>query len=391
MKKTIQILLFILAVSSFDSWAISRDEILNKVVLNLSQFKTVEYSLDLHQCFESQGVNLQENVTCYFDFSSTDSIIGSKYLFSSARINAAYKGGFMYQSDTVNKQIIYSNKPTQYMVTAQPYLSNSIYIIRKILPKLVSDSSITFTRSNDTIVDKTACYNYKILLKNKYISGEGILTNAKGINTNLMLLISKNNYLPKQFTTFYLNPGYIQATFSNIKTPAFRADSLWNYNWLSEEYLPIAYEDLGKNTLASVTKQIGKQAPDWTLPMIKGDSVKLSAQKDKLILLVFWYQGCGACTKAVPYMNEIQKEFAGKGLKVYGIEFVKINTKGLAEYIDKNKIEYPTLYFGNKVAKEYGVVAAPTFFLINNQRRIVYAGAGFNQINLLKAIKDNIE
>ena len=82
MKKTIQILLFILAVSSFDSWAISRDEILNKVVLNLSQFKTVEYSLDLHQCFESQGVNLQENVTCYFDFSSTDSIIGSKYLFS---------------------------------------------------------------------------------------------------------------------------------------------------------------------------------------------------------------------------------------------------------------------------------------------------------------------
>jgi thiol-disulfide isomerase/thioredoxin len=384
-------LLLMLAICSFNSWAISRDEILNKVISNLNQIKTVEYTLDFHQCFEAQGINWRDTATCYFDFLGSDSIIGSKYIFSSAKFNVAFNGGFIYMSDNANKQIIYSNKPTKYFVTAQPYLSNSIYIIRKALPKLVSDSTTTFTRSNDTILDNTACYKFKMLLKDKFINSDGILTNAKGLNTNLMLLISKDNYLPKQVTTFYLNPGYIQATFSNIKTPAFKADSLWNYDWLSEEYLRMSLEDFLKSTGTNVTQQVGKQATDWTLPMIKGDSIKLSSQKDNLILLDFWYQGCGACIKAVPDINEIQKEFKGKGLKVYGIEFVNRNTKGLPEYIDKNKIEYPTLYLGNKAASDYGVNAAPTFFLINKQGKIIYASAGLRKIDLLKAIKDNIK
>jgi len=393
MKKTT--LFVILMLSSTIVFGQSKDEylknILNKTISNLNQIKTVEYTLDFHQCFEAQGINMRDTATCYFDFSSSDSLIGSKYIFSSTKSDVAFNGRFIYLSDNVNKQIIYSNKPTEYSVTSSIFMQNSIFVIRKILPKLVSDSTATITRLNDTILDNSVCYKFKIVLKDKFINLGGVLTLAKGLNTSLMLLISKDNYLPKQFTTFYLNPGYIQATFSNIKIPAFKADSLWNYDWMPEDYLRIKYEDLSKNVDATISQQVGKQAPDWTLPMIKGDSVKLSAQKNNLILLDFWYQGCGACVKAVPDINEIQKEFAGKGLKVYGIEFVKSNDKGLAEYIDKNKIEYPILYLGKKAASDYGVTAAPTFFLINNQGKIIYASAGLRKIDLLKAIKENLK
>ena len=385
-------LLLILAISSFNIWAISRDEILNKVISNLNQIKTVEYTLDFHQCFEAQGINWRDTATCYFDFSSSDSIIGSKYIFSSPKIDVAFDGELIYLSENANKRILYCNKPTNYFVTAQLFMQNSIFVIRKILPELVSDSTTTITRLNDTILDKSACYKFEIVLKDKFINLGGVLTLAKGVITNHILLISKDNYMPKQFSSFFPNnSGFTQATISNIKIPAFKADSLWNYDWLPAEYLRISLEDFEKSTRTSVIQQVGKQAPDWTLPMIKGDSIKLSSQKDNLILLDFWYQGCGACVKAVPDINEIQKEFAGKGLKVYGIEFVKSNDKGLTEYIDKNKIEYPTLYLGNKVASDYGVSAAPTFFLINNQRKIIYASAGLNKIDLLKAIKDNIK
>jgi len=385
----------ILMLSSTIVFGQSKDEylkkILNKTISNLNQIKTVEYTLDFHQCFEAQGINMRDTATCYFDFSSSDSLIGSKYIFSSTKSNVAFNGRFIYLSDNVNKQIIYSNKPTEYSVTSSIFMQNSIFVIRKILPELVSDSTATITRLNDTILDNSACYKFKIVLKDKFINLGGVLTLEKGLNTNLMLLISKDNYLPKQFTTFYLNPGYIQATFSNIKIPAFKADSLWNYDWLPEEYLRMSYEDYEKSLRTSIMQQIGKQAPDWTLPMIKGDSVKLSAQKNNLTLLDFWYQGCGACAKAVPDINEIQKEFAGKGLKVYGIEFVRSNDNGLVEYIDKNKIEYPILYMGKRVASDYSVTAAPTFFLINNQGKIIYASAGLRKIDLLKAIKENLK
>lgn len=389
-------LFVILILSSTLLFGQSKNEdlkrILNKTISNLNQIKTIEYTLDFHQYFEEQSVNMRDTATCYFDFSSSDSIIGSKYIFSSKKIDVAFDGGLIYLSDNANKQIIYSNKPTKYLVSAQLFMQNSIFVIKKILPELVSDSTTTITRLNDTVLDNSACFKYKILLKDKFINLGGVLTLAKGISTNHILLISKDNNLPKQFSSFFPNnSGFTKATISNIKMPASKAASLWNYDWLPEEYLRISFEDLGKNTRTSITQQVGKQAPDWTLPMIKGDSVKLSAQKNDLILLDFWYQGCGACVASVPDINEIQKAFAGKGLKVYGIEFVKPNDKGLTEYIDKNKIEYPTLYMGKKAASDYSVTAAPTFFLINNQQKIIYASAGLNKTDLLKAIKDNIK
>ena len=389
-------IIVILILSSTIVFGQSKDEylkkILNKTISNLNQIKTVEYTLDFHQCFEAQGVNLRDTATCYFDFTSSDSIIGSKYIFSSPKWDVAFNGGLIYMSYNANKQILYSNKPTEYLVNAQVYMLNSIFVIRKILPELVSDSTTTIIRLNDTILNNSSCFKYKILLRDKFLNSGGVLTPAKGASLKLMLLISKDNYLPKQFSSFYPNnAGFIQAIFSDIKIPAFKADSLWNYDWLPEEYLRMSLEDFEKSTRTGITKQIGKQAPDWTLPMIKGDSVKLSAQKNNLILLDFWYQSCGACIKAVPDINEIQKEFAGKGLKVYGIEFVKSNDKGLAEYIDKNKIEYPILYMGKRVASDYSVTAAPTFFLLNNQGKIIYASAGLYKMDLLKAIKENLK
>ena len=389
-------LFVILILSSTLLFGQSKNEylksILNKTISNLNQIKTVEYTLDFHFYSESQNIDIRDTATCYFDFTSSDSIIGAKYMFFARIANCVFNGKFVYNSDFDTKQLIYNYKPSNYSVTSSIFMGNSIFVIRKILPEFVSDSTTTITRLNDTILDNTACYKFKIILKDKFVNLGGVLTHAKGVITNHILSISKDNYLPKEYSSFSPNnTDYIQATISNIIIPAFKPDSLWNYDWMPEEYLRISYEDFVKSYRTSITQQIGELAPDWTLPMIKGDSVKLSAQKNDLILLDFWYQGCGACVTAVPDINEIQKEFAGKGLKVYGIEFVKPNDKGLIEYIDKNKIEYPILYLGKSVASDYSVSAAPTFFLINNQQKIIYASAGLNKTDLLKAIKDNIK
>ena len=59
-------------------------------------------------------------------------------------------------------------------------------------------------------------------------------------------------------------------------------------------------------------------------------------------------------------------------------------------YIQKIKIEYPTLYAGKKIAASYGVSAGPTIFLINKEGKFVYARTGFIKDELIPEIEKNL-
>ncbi len=56
----------------------------------------------------------------------------------------------------------------------------------------------------------------------------------------------------------------------------------------------------------------------------------------------------------------------------------------------EQKMEISTLFMGEKIAKEYGVYAAPTFFLIDKKGVIIYACVGLNKQQLIKKINENI-
>ena len=386
------VLALILTISSFHSLVYSENEILNKMISNLNSIETIEYNTDLRQFLKEQRIDTLNTAFCFFDFTSSDSLIGSKYFFSYSSGYNVFNGKAQFICEHNEKNILYSNAPSGYLVSSSWYMLNSIYVIRKVLPKLILDSTVTFSRQKDTVLNNVTCYKFNILVKDKFLNLGGILSTAKGINSNFTLLISKNNYLPKQFTTYLPNnSGFIQATYNDIKTSVVLADSLWNYDWLPKGYIRISFEDFSKGIRTTTTMKIGQQAADWTLPMVSGNTVRLTEQKSNLVLVEFWFPYCGACIQAITEINKIQKEFGIKGLKVYGIEFQKQDYDGLIEYIEKQKIEYPILYNGKQAAKDYDVTSAPTFFLINKKGKIVYASAGFIKADLVTAIKENIE
>ena len=66
------------------------------------------------------------------------------------------------------------------------------------------------------------------------------------------------------------------------------------------------------------TLKIGDAVPNsvWTAPMEVVNhpqkTIKLSEDKDKLILLDFWNTWCSACLTGFPKMEELQKKFSGK-------------------------------------------------------------------------------
>jgi thiol-disulfide isomerase/thioredoxin len=60
---------------------------------------------------------------------------------------------------------------------------------------------------------------------------------------------------------------------------------------------------------------IGKPMPDYTFNNVthyKSKSVSISSFRGKWLFLDFWSNGCGACIKSFPALNDFQKEFRGQ-------------------------------------------------------------------------------
>jgi len=395
MKRRIISSLIILAVL-ITGCAQSDQYILNKVSENLKNLKTIEYQAEFKNCNPMDGQLLQnDSALAFFDFSSTDTIIGAKYLISDEQGDYGFNGLTAFSSFKDENRLKYWQVKS-YDDLLWPYLYFSIQNLRILLPQLLNDTAIIISKSADTLINNTECYQFAINMHRKNIDMlSGKLHIVKSKNRKFLLMIDKGNYFPKQFIslTNENKPMWI-VSHNNLNFSAVMADSVFDYSIRDknfQKYTPEEYKAVQQNEKSFKNNSyIGTKAIDWTLPSMIGDSVHLSQVKAKLVMLEFWFPYCTGCIQAVPDINEIKETYKNQGLLVYGVEFQRTDSLGLSDYIAKAKIKYPTLYAGKKVALKYGVSAGPTVFLINREGKIVFANIGFQKGELIKAIKENL-
>jgi thiol-disulfide isomerase/thioredoxin len=65
--------------------------------------------------------------------------------------------------------------------------------------------------------------------------------------------------------------------------------------------IPACFAVPAKAPAALTAASSRKTAPDFTLNDVKGNPVKLSAYKGKVVLLDFWGTFCGVCKVEVPW------------------------------------------------------------------------------------------
>lgn len=392
MKPFLSILLLLILM---EGCADSDKEILLTTNNKLQKMKTVQYQSKIEK-FDSYSVELLsiDSSSVFFGFNSSDSLIGASYLFSKPHGDVGFDGSIAFYTMKEKQQLYYTsiNSPDDLI---QGFFNYSILQLRNLLPQLLQDTSILINRQADTIIDKTQCYQYAICLHNHEISLDGKLAESyKNLTTRndkgdfrYCLLIDKKDNLPKQFIVYsYKNTPFRTVTFSNFNfSPQIDVADL-DYSKRDPNFVKTSLVDLQSAQLKSLPSTNIK-AKDWNLPSMAGDSIQLSKLNSNLILLEFWFPGCKGCAEAIPYLNAIQIKYKNKGLQVFGIEYTREDSTGLASYISKMKIEFPTLYFAKEMAKDYKVSVAPTFFLINNQDKVVYKRIGFFREELINEIE----
>lgn len=130
-------------------------------------------------------------------------------------------------------------------------------------------------------------------------------------------------------------------------------------------------------------RNIGDQPAAWVdLP---GTDDKTHSLKDlgkfDVVVVVFT---CNSCPYAVDYeqrINELAERYQGDSSRVavVAINVNKIEADQLPamkKRADDRKFKFPYLYDeSQQIAKTFGAVRTPEFFVLNKERRIVYMGA----------------
>jgi len=132
------------------------------------------------------------------------------------------------------------------------------------------------------------------------------------------------------------------------------------------------------------TLQRGQKAPDFKLPSTDGKEYSLSDFEKFKYLVVFFT--CNHC----PYVigsDEVTRETAIK-FSHRGVGFAGINSNSENTYPEDSfpnmvkrmeKYKFPWVYLYDKsqeIAKEYGALKTPHFYVFDEDRRLVYTGRG---------------
>jgi thiol-disulfide isomerase/thioredoxin len=120
------------------------------------------------------------------------------------------------------------------------------------------------------------------------------------------------------------------------------------------------------------TRFKGLTAYNFSLPDSNGQLVNLSEFKGKVVLLDFWFTGCGNCIKAHPYLDSIRKLYIGKDLVIISISDDKekdmwVNSVRGGKYTSPENINLYTdgQAENHPVIKKYFIDGCPTFVLID--------------------------
>ena len=148
------------------------------------------------------------------------------------------------------------------------------------------------------------------------------------------------------------------------------------------------------NTTSSKHPLVGKEASDFELKDMKGNTVKLSDYRGKKVYLKFWATWCGPCRQSMPELNKLVEEkdrdFEILTIMAPGLQGEKTEEEFVKWFDQQDYKSVPVLYNpdGSEFA-DYQVRSIPTEVFIDSHGKIghVQLGAISNE-DAKKIIKD---
>ena len=135
------------------------------------------------------------------------------------------------------------------------------------------------------------------------------------------------------------------------------------------------------NTTSSKHPLVGKEASDFELKDMKGNTVKLSHYKGKKVYLKFWATWCGPCRQSMPELNKLVEEkdrdFEILTIMAPGLQGEKTKEEFVKWFDQQDYKSVPVLYNPDGSAfADYQVRSIPTEVFIDSHGKIGHVQLG---------------
>ena len=103
----------------------------------------------------------------------------------------------------------------------------------------------------------------------------------------------------------------------------------------------------------------------------------LEQHEGKVVLVDFWASWCVPCRRSFPWMNEMQEKYAHNGLVIIAINLDN-SPEDAAAFLKEYPAHFEIAYDTDKtIAREFGVQAMPSSFLIARNGELSSSHLGF--------------
>ena len=124
--------------------------------------------------------------------------------------------------------------------------------------------------------------------------------------------------------------------------------------------------------------EVGYLAPDFTLPSLDGQTVRLSDLRGKAVLLNFWATWCAPCRLEMPTMDKAYQEYKGRGLEILAVSLDAGSNSVVKNFMQELQLRFPVLLDPDmEVLRLYRQFSIPATFLIDKQGIVRHRELGY--------------
>ena len=366
------------------------NDLLYRLADTLSTIETIEYH-SLHEAYNALQGNDTLESKVFFDFTSNDTIIGTKFEFDSDFSTMVFNGHQIFDFFKKEQYLRINENPSTFRINSIIDFRWSYYTIKELL-SFIDDPAMDIRQLRNKIINNKIYYRFRFTQLEVQCDQQGNIIDAIQSENSAIyeLLFSTETFLPYKLN-FHQNSFTIISTYSQIKIPAYREKLTWDQYRFPSSISRLTDKELRDKKNTYIAKLEGTPAPDWTLVNTEGDSISLSDLRGKLVLLEFFAAGCKGSINSIPEMNSINNKLQNYNFCLYGIEINNAATEGLKQYRDKYQINYPNLTQGKDLMDLYKVWASPTYFIIDQNGLIVYASTGLFKDKLISELNKRLD
>jgi thiol-disulfide isomerase/thioredoxin len=124
--------------------------------------------------------------------------------------------------------------------------------------------------------------------------------------------------------------------------------------------------------------EAGRAAPNCSLtPLGDGRPWELQELRGKVVWVDFWASWCGPCAEALPFLDELDREFRDLDLEVVGIN-VDEDAEDAEEFLARHPVGFRlAVDASGRCPRDFDAPSMPAAFLVDRRGLIRYVHLGF--------------